>query len=128
MTPRTEDAIARIPFHTSARSRVINEVERFASALIVQAKLETYQQGDPQILVRHVEEALDAVTRERRQGIRRDVAISMGGALFGAGISALITETTAQVVRGGLIWIYVGLITLGIAILVWGIFGFDRQT
>ena len=125
-SPAPRDEVANLPLHQSAVDRAIRYIDEFEGALIVQSKLEAYRQRHPEVVGRHVEQAYEIIRRDTRRSAFRDGLISIGGAIFGAGVSALVAVTTVENVSALLVWISVGLTLAGIVVLVWGMFGVDR--
>jgi hypothetical protein len=76
--------------------RVAREyVDEFAASLLLQAKMLAYHERADLVLTNHVEEALDAINRQRKKRWTRELMIVIGGALFGAFIPGFLTELSS---------------------------------
>ena len=91
---RQEEAINR-EFHPEAKDLVKERVDEFATSLILQAKLFAYQQDDPYVVKRHVDEAFEALQTSRKQTWGKELLMIIGGTLFGAFVPGFITELSS---------------------------------
>ena len=89
-TAAPEEA-ARLELLTNARALVGEVTERFAAALIAQAKARAFADGADHVLVRHVHDALDTML-PRRRGRMGEALKIVGGALLGTGFSGFIAS------------------------------------
>lgn len=112
------DAINK-ELHPQAENLARQYIDDFASSLILQAKILAYRRKDDIVLSTHIEEALDAITKERKQNWTKELSIFVGAAFFGAFIQGFVTELNAG--RTGLVAIYTIMGFVGMLLAFWGI-------
>lgn len=118
--PRSEIAI--LPLHADAEDLIRTFGTDLARILTMQAKILAFHQGDDVVLRRHVNEAYEALTRDRQRTQLREFGIAIGGTLFGAFISGFMTElSTDDPIRSTWVAIYVIFGLAGLFMISWGL-------
>lgn len=56
-----------IAFHPNAKDLTKRDITEFSDSLVLQAKVLAYQQKDDMVLCNHVREALDIVSKRKKQ-------------------------------------------------------------
>ena len=84
-----------IELHPQAEKQARQHVNIFATSLILQAKVIAYRTKADAVLTNHIDEALDVITRERKQSWSRELLIILGGAFVGAFIQGFISELSS---------------------------------
>lgn len=78
--------------HPNAARLAREQVNEFASSLLLLAKSLAYQRGDDEVLSTHIQEALNIIRSRRRERRRKELLIASGGALFGLFVSGFVIE------------------------------------
>ena len=78
--------------HPNAARLAREQVNEFASSLLLLAKSLAYQRGDDEVLSTHIQEALNIIRSRRKERHRKELLIASGGALFGFFVSGFVTE------------------------------------
>lgn len=107
-----------IAFHYEAKDLVKRDIADFSDSLVLQAKVLAYQQKDEMVLSNHVREALDIVSKRKKQRWTRDLGIIIGSALFGTFVQGFVAELSSLQINPTLTAIYT---ILGVAGLI-GVF------
>ena len=84
-------AATDIELHADAEQKVKDYVRDFAASLLLEAKLIAFRKEAPLVLAKDVDEALDAISSERRRIWFKEASKIIGGALFGAFIPGFVT-------------------------------------
>ena len=107
-----------IAFHPNAKDLAKRDITEFSDSLVLQAKVLAYQQKDDMVLCNHVREALEIVSKRKKQKWTRDLGIIIGSTLFGTFVQGFVAELFSSPINPALIAIYT---ILGVAGLI-GVF------
>ena len=115
------DEITAKPLHDDARALAMSYVGRFATLLMWQAKVVAAREKAEIVLSSHIEEALGGIVKERGRSRRREFAIALGGALFGAGFQGFVNELTLSDMRALWLSLFAFTAVAGVALLFWAL-------
>jgi hypothetical protein len=104
---------------SQAMQKARTYISEFAVVLIMQAKTLAYSRGTERVLARHVDEALEVLNKKGQRSWRRDFAIIIGGAFFGAFLQGFATALSSSNALLMASYTLVGF--LGIFIAFWGL-------
>ena len=80
--------------HPNAARLIREQVNEFASSLLLLAKALAHQRGDDEVMSSHINEALNILRGHRKKRRLKEALIILGGILCGAFISGFVTELT----------------------------------
>lgn len=78
--------------HPNAARLIREQVNEFASSLLLLGKALAHQRGDDEVMSSHIHEALNILRGHRKKRRLKEALIIMGAVLFGAFVSGFITE------------------------------------
>jgi hypothetical protein len=108
-----------IELHPQAEKQARQHVNNFATSLLLQAKIIAYRTKADAVLTNHIDEALDVITREKKQTWSRELLIILGSAFVGAFIQGFISELSSG--NTLLITTYTVLGFIGMFMVFWGL-------
>lgn len=116
-----KDEIAGKPFHGEAEALALSYVGRFATVLMWQAKVVAAREKAEIVLSNHVNDAVDSIVQDKGRWRRRELAIALGGALFGGGFQGFANELAQSSLRAGWVGLYALSAVVGLALLFWAL-------
>lgn len=117
--PNNQIPAVNTPMIKQAEEQARKYIENFATSLILQAKIIAYHGANEMVLTNHIDEALEAISKEKKQSWSHEMFITLGGAFIGAFIQGFISELS----NGNrlLIAIYTILGFIGMLMVFWGL-------
>jgi hypothetical protein len=107
------------PLHPQAAALARKLINDQAASLILQAKILAFQRDAELVLSSDVQEAMDAITKERTQTWKRQLIIVLGGAFFGAFVQGFLTALSTG--NASMIAVYTVLGFFGMILVFWGL-------
>lgn len=105
--------------HDEAKMLAREHIRRFATSLMLEAKSVAYRMNAGIVLRHHMDEAHDAIYRQRKRSRPKELVMVMGGAFFGASVQGFVTQLVAGTPVAGVVYTGVGF--LGLLLLLWGL-------
>jgi len=106
--PSNDDQITSKQLFVDAKNKAREHIDSFASSLVLQAKILAFREKAELVLVRHIDEASDAILARKQRDWLREFLKIIGGALIGAFVPGLITSLPANDILSTVVYIVLG--------------------
>ncbi len=116
----TQNEVTSKPLHPMAKELAKRYVDEFAVSLLLKSKIRAYSRKAEEVLSNDIEEAFNALAKERVQNWGKEFATILGGVLFGTFVPGFINSLSPANILLIVVWVIVGF--GGISLIFWGLY------